>query len=84
MKDFLQAVLIKIFQIVVFLVTTIWLSMWIGLMIPTMFVRMLIVSEKCSDIMMDQLLNILVLPYKWLGVCSDWKSFIEWMTKEAS
>lgn len=83
MKNFLQAVLIKIFQIVVFLVTTIWLSMWIGLMIPAMFVSILIVSEKNSDIM-DQLLNILVLPYKWLGVCSDWKSFTEWMVKEES
>lgn len=82
MKDFCKTVLIKIFQIVVFLVTTIWLSMWISFMIPTMFVSML-VSEKCSDIM-DQLLNILVLPYKWLGVCSDWKSFVEWMAKEES
>ena len=79
----LQDILIKFFQIVVLLVTAIWVSMWIGLMIPTMFISILIVSEKCSDIM-DQLLNILILPYKWLGVCSDWKSFTEMMAKEAS
>lgn len=90
MRNFLLNLLIKIIAFLAFVVVGSWVLLCLPALTISAIVQVLFVyyDFNTNEIILSEFgekvyrgtLNLLVLPYKLLGVCNNYKEFCSWMS----
>lgn len=89
MKNFLLNVLIKIVVLLALVIVGSWVLLCVPALIVSAIVQALLMyyDFNTNEVVLSEFgekvyrwgLDLLVLPYKLLGVCDDYKGFCQWM-----
>lgn len=90
MKNFLLNVLIKLIILLAFVVVGLWVLLCVPALIVSAIIQVLLVyyDFNTNEVVLSEFgekvyrwtLNLLVLPYKLLGVCDNYKEFCQLMS----
>ena len=90
MKNFLLNVLIKLIVLLAFIIGGSWVLLCVPALIVSAIIQVLLVHYdfNADEVVLSEFgekvyrwtLDLLVLPYKLLGVCDNYKEFSQWMS----
>lgn len=78
MKTFLYNLL----EIVVIVILIAFVDVWaisVGIIVGIPVAILSVLKENWKHEMTRWYRNVVVLPYKWLGICEDWDEFTSWI-----